>query len=79
LLTRAGLVDRAAFASDRDIWAAALLMVKRYGDDTMLEAAARVDQLTEDGDWAAANVWHRILDAIERLQVKAPVEGEKVH
>jgi hypothetical protein len=26
---------------DRDLWAAALLMVKRSGDDTMLEAAAR--------------------------------------
>ena len=23
--------------------------------------------------------WHRILDAIERLQAKAPAEGEKVH
>jgi hypothetical protein len=23
---------------DRDVWAAALLMVKRYGDDAMLEA-----------------------------------------
>jgi hypothetical protein len=26
--------------SDVDIWRAALLMVKRYGDDAMLEAAA---------------------------------------
>jgi hypothetical protein len=25
--------------SDRDVWAAALLMVKRYGDDAMIEAA----------------------------------------
>jgi hypothetical protein len=24
--------------SDRDVWAAALLIVKRYGDDAMLEA-----------------------------------------
>src|SRR5215813_7221917 len=23
--------------------------------------------------------WHQILDAIERLQAKAPAEGEKVH
>jgi hypothetical protein len=36
---------------DLDIWRAALLMVKRYGDDAMLEAAARADQLQEDGDW----------------------------
>ena len=29
---------------DRDIWAAALLIVKRYGDDAMLEAAQRADR-----------------------------------
>ena len=29
---------------DRDGWQAALLIVKRYGDDAMLEAAARGKQ-----------------------------------
>jgi hypothetical protein len=28
---------------------------------------------------AGAETWHRIHDAIERLQAKAPAEGEKVH
>jgi hypothetical protein len=28
---------------------------------------------------AGAETWHRILNAIERLQAKAPTEGEKVH
>jgi hypothetical protein len=54
-------------------------MVKRCGDDAMLEAAARADKLQEDGDWQGALTWHRILDAIERLQAKAPAEGKKVH
>jgi hypothetical protein len=53
--------------------------VKRYGDAAMLEAAERADQLLEEGDPLAAANWHRILDAIERLQAKAPPEGEKVH
>jgi triphosphoribosyl-dephospho-CoA synthetase len=53
--------------SDRDVWAAALLMVKRYGDDAMLEASERADQLLDKGD---AETWHRILNAIERLQVE---------
>jgi hypothetical protein len=26
-----------------------------------------------------AETWHRILNAIERLEAKAPAEGEKVH
>jgi hypothetical protein len=64
---------------DRDVWAAALLMVKRYGDDAMLAAAARADQLLEDGDTVGAETWHRILNAIERLQAKAPADGEGVH
>ena len=64
---------------DVDIWRAALIMVKRCGDDAMLEAAARADQLQEEGDWQGALTWHRILDAIERLQAEAPAEGEKVH
>ena len=29
---------------DAEIWRAAMAMVKRYGDDAMLEAAARADQ-----------------------------------
>jgi hypothetical protein len=38
--------------SDVDIWRAALLMAKRYGDDAMIEATARADQLMEEGDMA---------------------------
>ena len=64
---------------EADIWAAALAMVKRYGADAMLEAAARAQRLLDDGDSLAAANWHRIRDAIEQLQAKAPAEGEKVH
>ena len=28
---------------------------------------------------AGAETWHRILNAIERLQARAPADGEKVH
>jgi hypothetical protein len=44
-----------------------------------LVAAERADQLLDEGDMAAAKTWHRILNAIERLQVKSPAEGETVH
>ena len=43
--------------SDRDIWAAALLIVKRYGEDAMLEATARADQLLDEGDLAGTETW----------------------
>ena len=44
---------------DRDIWAAALAIVQRYGDD----AAERADQLLEDRDPVADANWHRIFGA----------------
>jgi len=53
---------------DSAIWQGALLMVKRYGEDAMLEASMRADQLLEEGDMAGAETWHRILNAIERLR-----------
>jgi hypothetical protein len=46
--------------SDRDVWQAAVLVVKRYSDDAMLEAAERADQLLDEGDLAGAETWHRI-------------------
>jgi hypothetical protein len=39
---------------DRDVWAAALLMIRRYKEDAMLEAEARAEQFQEDGDMAGA-------------------------
>ena len=65
--------------SETDIWRAAMAMVKRYGVVAILEAAARANQLAEDGDPAGAASWHRILDAIERLQAQKPAEGEPLH
>jgi hypothetical protein len=63
---------------DREIWQCAQIMVKRYGDDAIPEAAARADKLLEQGDMAGCEVWHRILNAIERLQATQPAEGETV-
>ena len=65
--------------SDVDIWCAAMAMVKRYGDGAMLEAAVRTDQMLAACDWEGVCTGRRILHAIERLQAKAPAEGEKVH
>jgi hypothetical protein len=49
--------------------------VKRYGDDAMIEAAQRADARLDEGDMYGAETWHRILNAIERLQAQKPVEG----
>jgi hypothetical protein len=64
--------------SEREVWQVAQLMVRRYKDDAIQEAAVRADQLLEQGDMAGASVWHRILNAIERLQATKQAEGESV-
>jgi len=64
---------------DVDIWRTALLLLKRYGDDAMLEASTRADHLPEDGDWQGSLTWHCIIDALERLMARGPAEGEPMH
>ena len=62
-----------------DVWQMAVLMEERYGADATLESAVLAEHLLADGDWQPAEKWHRIRDAIEWLQAKAPLQGEAVH
>jgi len=55
-----------------DIWGAAQLMLKRYGDKAFEESAARADELVAAGDDNEAAVWRRIMDAITKLANKTP-------
>ena len=57
--------------SDRDI-RAAMVMIKSSGDDAMLEAAQRADQMLEEEVWPGAAMWHRILPIICRCHGRAP-------
>ena len=50
-----------------DIWRVANLMLTRYGEEAMLEAAGRAHELAEDGDRAGAATWLRITAAIGQL------------
>src|SRR5262249_55035691 len=65
--------------TDREIWRAALLMVKRYKDDAMLEASMRADQNFDKGNMPGAETWHRVLNCVERILATKPGEGEGVH
>ena len=50
-----------------DIWRAAQLMLKRYGDRALKESAARATELTLAGDDDGAATWHRIMEAVTQL------------
>jgi hypothetical protein len=43
-----------------DIWRAANLMLKRYGDKALEESAKRADELAAQDDYNGAAVWRRI-------------------
>ena len=55
-----------------DIWRAAQLMLKRYGDKALEESAARPDELVAAGDDNEAAVWRRITDAVAQLANTTP-------
>jgi hypothetical protein len=55
-----------------DIWRVATLMLKRYGDEAMMESAKRAENLAADGDGVGAAIWHRVLDAIRQLTNTIP-------
>jgi hypothetical protein len=55
-----------------DIWRAANLMVKRYGDKALEESSTRVDELTATGDHDGADTWRRIFAAVAQLANNTP-------
>jgi triphosphoribosyl-dephospho-CoA synthetase len=55
-----------------DIWRAAQLILKRYGDEALKESGARADELVAAGDDNGAAMWRRITDAVAQLANKTP-------
>jgi len=65
--------DGRQMISDREIWTAANLIVKRHDADPAIKAARRADLMLERGDIDGQLLWKRIERAIEALQ--APASG----
>jgi hypothetical protein len=55
-----------------DIWRAANLMLKRYGEKALEESSTRADGLAADGDHAGAVTWRRITNAVGQLADTVP-------
>ena len=55
-----------------DIWRAATLMLKRYGEKALDESAARAEELAAQDDYNGAAVWRRITDAVGQLANTTP-------
>src|SRR5438874_3084167 len=61
-----------AMIPEIDIWRAASLMLKRYGEKALEESAARADELFAEQDHDGAAVWRRIIDAVRQLANTLP-------
>ena len=62
--------------SDLDIYRSAWLMVRQHGDDAVIQAAMRADELLERGDLEGQRAWLRIVDAIgELLSKEVPADA----
>jgi hypothetical protein len=55
-----------------DIWRAATLMLKRYGEKALEESTKRVDELAAGEDYDGAAIWRRITTAVEQLANNTP-------
>lgn len=59
---------------DIDIWRAAALMIKHYGDTADIEAAARADEYQAKGELDGQRVWMRIAKAVDELRTVKSAE-----
>jgi hypothetical protein len=57
---------------DIDIWRAAQLMLKRFGDKALEESVARADELAADNDFHGEATWRRIGEAVSQLANMMP-------
>ncbi len=62
-----------------DIYRAASVIIKQYGEDAPIHSTKRASAMLDKGDLDAYAVWKRILRAVEELQGTAPKPGEAVH
>jgi len=62
--------------SERDIYAAAKIYIKRYGETAATEAAMRADEFRKKNEFEGQRVWDRIVDAINELQrIRTPEDA----
>ena len=53
--------------NESDMWRTAALLINRYGDDALLAAWRRAEQLGATGDVEGQRDWARILNAVNEF------------
>jgi hypothetical protein len=61
-----------------DIHRAAFVLIEEHGDDALIVAAAKVDEMLGKGDLEGRAIWMAVLRAIDELAtVEVPISGLK--
>jgi hypothetical protein len=71
-VSRRQVCDFARVIPEIDIWRAATLVLKRYGEKALEQSATRADELAADGDHERAATWRRIAAAVAELANTTP-------
>ena len=69
---RRGRASLREVMTEIEIWRAAYLMLRWYGETAQQESARRADEFVTAGDADGAASWHRVIDAIDQLASTAP-------
>ncbi len=69
---RRGRASLREVMTEIEIWRAAYLMVRWYGETAQQESARRADEFAAAGDPDGAAGWRRVIDAIDQLASTAP-------
>ena len=64
---------------DIDIYRSPKIIMDQYGEGALLEAMNRLEKYRLIGNDSGMNVWRRIADAIEALQIPAHLSTQTTH
>ncbi len=66
-------------SSDSDIYRAANLIIRKYGDGAIIYAGARADRLLEIGNEKGNGLWLKVLGAVQELLSDVRPAGSRLH
>jgi len=64
---------------DLDIYRSANELIKQHGDEALVHATMRADELAADGDLEGRAVWKRIVKAVEELEANERPDSATLH
>ncbi len=65
--------------TDLDIYRSAQLLIDQHGQDALIEAALKADELLDAGDLDGQAVWLRIRAAVAELLQASPLPHHRVN